>query len=618
MSRYPVEDFAREMAPETAIAVHRATSGMSDGRAAALSRIFAEPEAARSRAAAIKAQVLDGLDALLGQLVSECAENGIVVHRAADAEAARAIILGICRDAAPEGGVVVKAKSMATEEIHLNPYLADHGYEVVETDLGEFVVQVDGDTPSHIVAPIIHKDRRQVAAAFQREGLGGYTEEPTELAMQARVHLRSKFQAARIGVSGVNFAIAETGRLVLVENEGNNRFSTTAPEVHVALMGIEKLLPRESDLPLFLQLLAGSATGQSLTSYVHLISGPRGDERDGPSEVHLVLLDNGRRRVLEGPYRDILRCIRCGACLNVCPVYRQASGHAYGHVYSGPVGAVLAPAMEGVDKFGALAKASTLCGACEEVCPVQIPIPHLLLRIRSEANLEPDAPWGGFADLATHPWKWRAGLRLLPLAGRVPTTQAKAWSMAREAPRRIGRDFRAWWREHAAPKPTGWIADPEDPVERSVPLPTVPDSDEFEKRLRDLGGQILPEAALPILLGRGPGWADEDALPFLPSDFTNAGSVWEAEIGVCVAELAIAQTGSLVIRAGAGRNRLTSLAPPVNVVLVHDLVPSLEEAFARIPKETSVIVTGTSRTADIEGVLVRGVHGPRELYVVRI
>lgn len=618
MSRYPVEEFARGVPPETVSAVHRATAGISDGREAALSRIFENPEKARSEAAAVKAQVLEHLDALLDQLVANCAEHGVLVRRAPNAEAARAIILGICRDAAPEGGVIVKAKSMATEEIHLNPFLAENGYEPVETDLGEFVVQVDGDAPSHIVAPIIHKDRRQVSEAFRREGLGPYTDEPTELAMQARSHLRSKFREARIGISGVNFAIAETGRLVVVENEGNNRLSTTAPEVHIALMGIEKLLPRESDLPLFLQLLAGSATGQPLTSYVHLISGPRRQERDGPSEVHLVLLDNGRRRILDGPYRDILRCIRCGACLNVCPVYRQASGHAYGHVHSGPVGAVLAPAMEGIDKLGALAKASTLCGACEEVCPVKIPIPHMLLRIRSEAKLDADAPWSGFAGVATHPWKWRAGLRLLPLAARVPTPQSKAWSIAREGPQRVGRDFRSWWREHRPTHPREPISAPSPPTVRRDRTAPAADWEAFERRLLALGGQVLPESALPILMRRGPVWVDEDARPFLPPDRPLAESVWDAEIGICLAEFAIAETGSLLIAAGAGRNRLTSLAPPVNVVLVHDLVPSLDEAFARIPKATSVIVTGTSRTADIEGVLVRGVHGPRELYVIRI
>ena len=244
--------------------------------------------------------------------------------------------------------------------------------------------------------------------------------------MQARERIRSYFQQAKIGISGVNFAIAETGRLVLVENEGNNRLSTTAPDVHIALIGIEKLLPREQDLPLFLQLLGCSATGQQLTSYVHLISGPR-----------------------NGPYAEILRCIRCGACLNVCPVYRQATGHAYGHVYSGPLGAVLASALEGVEKMGWVAKASSLCGACEEVCPVSIPIPRMLLQVRSEAEekgvADQSAPWPRLAALANRPWLWRLGLKMLPLAQRLPNQAAKLWKEQREPPAREGRDFRRWW-----------------------------------------------------------------------------------------------------------------------------------------------------------------------------
>ena len=211
---------------------------------------------------------------------------------------------------------------------------------------------------------------------------------------------------------------------MLVENEGNNRLSTTAPRVHIALMGIEKVLPREADLPLFIRLLACSATAQQMTSYVHLISGPKREEKDGPDEVHLILLDNGRSKVLNGKYKDILRCIRCGACLNVCPVYRQATGHAYGHVYSGPLGAVLAPALEGVDKMGYLSKASSLCGACEEVCPVRIPIPKMLLELRDEAHrvgsIQDDAPWHLFARAAVSGWKWRTGLKLLPMAERMP------------------------------------------------------------------------------------------------------------------------------------------------------------------------------------------------------
>ncbi len=441
-----VEGFARQLAPSTTDSVRAATVNQVVRRLAMLPQSVGDVEAARTAAAQLKSHVLDNLGPLLEQLEANCERNGIQVHWAEDAREAREIILRLAGDRRR----VVKAKSMATEEIHLNPYLEERGFEVTETDLGEYVVQIDGDRPSHIVAPIIHKSLKQVAESFSREGLGPYSEVAEELTMQARAKLRSKFREAEVGISGVNFAIAETGRLVLVENEGNNRFSTTAPEVHIALMGLEKVLPRETDLALFLRLLAASATGQQVTTYTHFIAGPRrGDETDGPREVHLVILDNGRSRILEGPYRDILRCIRCGACLNVCPVYRQASGHAYGHVYSGPLGAVLAPALEGVAALGDLAKASTLCGACEEVCPVKIPIPAMLLDIRRQAaESESDsAPWAAYALGATRPALWRAGLTMLPLASKVAVHPMKSgWAEFRELPARTGRDFRRWQR----------------------------------------------------------------------------------------------------------------------------------------------------------------------------
>lgn len=444
----PVEAFARTLGSETRASVRAASAVKTIGRLSALQEAFRSPEEAREHASRVKGYVIANLKPLLLQMEEKCEANGIRVHWAADAERARQIILQICRVAAPAGGTIVKAKSMATEEIHLNPFLDQHGFKAIETDLGEYVVQLDGDLPSHIVTPIIHKNRRQVADAFEREGLGPRTDDPASLAMQARERLRSYFRKAKVGISGVNFAVAETGRLVLVENEGNNRFSTTAPDVHIALMGIEKVLPRESDLPVFLRLLACSATAQQMTSYVHLISGPRKQEADGPSEVHLILLDNGRTTVLNGQYRDILRCIRCGACLNVCPVYRQASGHAYGHVYSGPLGAVLAPALEGVEKVGWFAKASTLCGACEEVCPVRIPIPRMLLQLREEAERAQVAKgpsWKLFTSAASSPWKWRTGLKLLPMAQRLPNDATRGWSEHRAPPRREGRDFRSWW-----------------------------------------------------------------------------------------------------------------------------------------------------------------------------
>lgn len=440
-----VDAYARELPQSTTKAVRLASAAKVIARKEALGAAFGDVEEARARAQSIKDGVLDNLRELLLAFEANATAAGMQVHWASDAAAARRIVHELCSGAK----LVVKGKSMATEEIHLNESLELAGLEVVETDLGEFVVQIDGDTPSHIVTPIIHKDRFQVARSFEAHRLGPYTEEPTELALQAREHLRSKFRRADVGISGVNFALAEEGALVIVENEGNNRLSTTAPETHIAVMGIEKLLPSARDLPLFVRLLAGSATGQRCTVYMHQIRGPRrADEKDGPSAVHVILLDNGRSRILNSRYRDILRCIRCGACLNVCPVYRQVSGHGYRHTYSGPLGAVLAPALEGVEAMGDLAKASTLCGACEEVCPVRIPIPDMLLKLREESvrkGAKDGIPWSAFAAGASSPTKWRIGLTMLPMAVGV----ASAWTEFREPPRQEGRSFRDWWSARA-------------------------------------------------------------------------------------------------------------------------------------------------------------------------
>lgn len=444
-----VEKYSRKINPTTSLNVRQASAAKTVSRTNALTGLFATPNEAQKQASQIKGYVLDNLNTLLQQFEANCLKNGIQIHWAEDGAEARKIILDLIQRKGTDTAIV-KAKSMATEEIHLNEALEHAGFKPIETDLGEFVVQIDHDVPTHIVTPIIHKNRNEISKSFVRENLGPETTVPEELAAQARTHLRGKFHDATIGISGVNFGIADSGRLVLVENEGNSRLSTTVVDTHIAVMGIEKLLPSESDLALFLPILAGSATGQRITTYTHFITGPRrDDEADGPREVHVVLLDNGRSKILNGQYRDILKCIRCGACLNVCPVYRQVGGHGYQHVYSGPLGAVLAPGLEGVKAYGDLAKASSLCGACEEVCPVKIPIPTMLLQLRDEAFREKvindGIPWGLFEAGATRPFLWRTGLTMLPLAPLAPHPLKNAWAQSRDLPR-AQPSFRKWWK----------------------------------------------------------------------------------------------------------------------------------------------------------------------------
>ncbi|MDJ0782365.1 MAG: LutB/LldF family L-lactate oxidation iron-sulfur protein [Desulfosarcinaceae bacterium] len=408
----------------------------------------------RAAGNAIKRRALKKLPQLLEQLEAKCTANGIHVHWAEDTSQANHIILEIMRR--HEASAVVKGKSMVSEEMHLNRFLEAHGLEGVETDLGEFIIQLNHETPSHIIVPAIHKNKDEVAAIFHEKLTGTpYTEDVEELTAIARRTLRERFADAKVGLSGVNFAIAETGTLLLVENEGNGRMCTTVPDVHVAVMGLEKVVEKLSDVPPLLRLLTGSATGQLITTYINMISSPRkADEKDGPKEVHLVILDNGRSSILADPQlRQTLLCIRCGTCLNHCPVYVRIGGHAYGHVYPGPIGKILTPQMEGLEKAGVLATASSLCGACGEVCPVKIPIPDLIRRLRYESYDQEAAAvvdGGGYKKnfAETMVWKgWELANRS-PLLNELGTRVAgamgnhlpkvgplKQWTSVRTAPR---------------------------------------------------------------------------------------------------------------------------------------------------------------------------------------
>lgn len=341
-------------------------------------------EASREAARSIKAEVLGKLDRYLEAFADNAEANGAKVHWAADAKEACSIVTALVKERGAE--MVVKSKSMLTEEIHLNDTLEKEGIEPVETDLGEWIIQLAGETPSHIVVPAIHKTKAQIAELFADKVGTDREADVDELTATARRILRQKFAEATVGISGVNFGIAETGSILILENEGNIRLTTSLPKTHIAVMGIEKLLPGFTDLEVFLELLPRSGTGQRLTAYQSIITGTKKyDNDEGPEELHIVLVDNGRSKMLAHPVtRQSLACIRCGACLNACPVYQSVGGHAYGAVYPGPIGAVITPQLEGLAKAKQLPFASSLCGACREVCPVKIDIPELLLHLRAE------------------------------------------------------------------------------------------------------------------------------------------------------------------------------------------------------------------------------------------
>ena len=389
--------------PELRANFRRAMDGLI-GKRAALFADAQEWNALRAAGAEARARSLSRLRDLLQQLESRCRANGIEVHWAETTREANEHVLRILQRHGAKH--VVKGKSMVSEEMHLNDFLERHSIESLESDLGEYIIQLDHETPSHIIMPAIHKNRKQIARMFGEKIRGAqYTEDVDELTAIARRVLRKKFEEADAGISGVNFAVAETGTLVLVENEGNGRMSTHVPPVHIALMAIEKVVEKLEDVPPLLKLLTRSATGQPVTTYVNMITRPRAaDELDGPREVHLVILDNGRWKIYEDPeLRATLRCIRCGACMNHCPVYTRVGGHAYDAVIPGPIGSVLTPQIEGLAKRHELPHASSLCSACVEVCPVQIPIASLLIRLRKD-----EAKIGTRSRLETLAWRlWR-------------------------------------------------------------------------------------------------------------------------------------------------------------------------------------------------------------------
>jgi len=421
-------------------------------------------EALRLEGEKIRAAALAQLPDLLEKLEAQCQLNGIQVHWAENAQQANEIIYKII--SLRKATKIVKGKSMASEEIGLNHYLEAQGIECLESDMGEYIVQLGKETPSHIIMPAIHKTKQQIAQLFHQKIPGQtYTENVDKLIGIGRHVLRQKFFEADVGISGVNFAVAKTGTLCLVENEGNGRMSTSVPPVHIAICGIEKVIPKLDDLPVLLRLLTGSATGQSITTYLNLISSPRREgERDGPEEVHLVLLDNGRSRIYaDSQLQQTLSCIRCGACMNHCPVYERIGGHAYGSVYPGPIGQVVSPQIWGLETIGAIASACSLNGACGEACPVRIPLPKLIRRLRSEANAPNETQASTFGAVRGHgqlrsrkeafvwflwsglnrsPGLYDLTLKILARLGSLPAFFLGSWTSYRKAPVPQGKSFR--------------------------------------------------------------------------------------------------------------------------------------------------------------------------------
>jgi L-lactate dehydrogenase complex protein LldF len=439
----------------------RHTSGRAmESRRAAIAELDSS-DAVRDQARAIRARTLAELDRHLDTFVTNVEGNGGTVFFAETGDDAVDYVRRLARDRGIR--TIVKGKSMVSEEIELNPVLEGDGLEVVETDLGEYIVQLDNDKPSHIVAPILHKTKEDCARVF-KEKLGATDEDVAgvpQMTQLARRVLRKAFLKADMGITGVNFGVAETGSVTICTNEGNGRLSSSLPRVFVAIMGLERLVPTAADLGIMLEVLGRSGTGQRLTVYSNILSWPRRPgEPDGPEEFHVVVVDNGRSAVLASELAEILYCIRCGACLYACPVYQQIGGHAYGSVYSGPIGSVLSPALAGIHSFPDLPHASTLCGACKEVCPVRIDIPRMLLRLRAKGVEAGESPQWVSLGIKVLGWIGTRP-RLFGLAGRVAARLAGAaatdgwirelplhlagWTASRDFPAPARESFQERW-----------------------------------------------------------------------------------------------------------------------------------------------------------------------------
>ncbi len=617
----------------------------------------------RQRAHAIRADVISHLDEYLVQFIAKVEQNGIIAHRAQDAAEAIKIISEIIGS---EPKLIAKSKSMVTEEIELNHALEAAGHRAVETDLGEYIVQLRGEKPAHIITPAVHLRRHEVGKLFQ-EKLGiPYTEDIPTLTNTARKVLREVFLTADVGVSGVNFGVAETGTLCIVTNEGNGRMVTTMPPIHIALMGMERIVPTLDDLALMLSLLPRSATGQKLSVYTQLIHSPRrADETDGARERHLVILDNGRSRLQHSSLQEALYCIRCGACLNACPVFRELSGHAYVGVdgsiapYPGPIGSIVSPGLLGLEQFGHLAQASSLCGACKDICPVDIDLPKLLTRVRagnpsSEMQNAQSKGVGlslmsrvglkAYGMIASSPQLFTLSQRLAGIGTRIlsPFSQwmwipaFTGWGYSKDLPRFATKTFREKFNHRDTENAEIFRTEKEEKKEADVlKAHSVNLVERFSQELEAVGGHAyrvrqdkLSKRLIAFLKEHGINAAMIwDSIPALnESDLTEAIVRAERSVdptlkaGITGALSAIAETGTLMIPSGKGRPLGVSLLAEFHIAIISSsqIVWSLDEALQNKEVRNAsaiALVTGPSRTADIEMTLTIGVHGPKELHV---
>jgi L-lactate dehydrogenase complex protein LldF len=665
------ERIRKSLANETLqIALDANAERRVSGRAAAFESLPDWKER-RQRAHALRSDVIEHLDEYLEQFTRNAANNGVSVHCARDAGEAIKEILEIVKDSPQKArstqghqtnnlsdlGVlrgkeilVAKSKSMVTEEINLNHALEAEGMRVVETDLGEYIIQLRNEKPSHIITPAVHLRRQEVGQLFHEKLDVPYTEDIPTMTNTARRVLREVFLKADVGISGVNFGIAETGGICIVTNEGNGRMVTSLPPIHIALMGIERLVRDLDDLPLMLSLLPRSATGQKLTVYTQLIHQPLPHQ-----QRHIVLIDNGRTKLRNSPLKESLLCIRCGACMNACPVFREIGGHAYDSVYPGPIGSVISAGLFG-SEFVPLAQASSLCGACKDACPVNIDLPNLLTRVRAGQSETKEGKKRDnglsltsriflkiYSRIATHPKLFAISQKLAslgtflvsPFSDHVRLPAFTGWGYSKDLPRFARKTFREKFMESdslLSRKLSTKVSQPQpEIINTQEQAPAIQHTDKFIEELTQVNGQVIRATENDVIkkvieflqkrridtIHLEQNVLDEDAIQ-------QAGIIVSHErdatikAGVTKALCGLADTGSILEADGEDHKLYASLLPEIHLAILHesDIHPSLENAI-HLTRETrsAVFITGPSRTGDIEMSHTIGVHGPGEVVV---